>query len=270
MPVITLPSATVHYLDEGEGEPLLLLHANPGDSRDFEGVIPVLASRYRVLAIDWPGYGRSPMPAGAAEISVLFFHRVLGEFIAALALPPVLLIGNSLGGNAAARLAAEQPALVRGLVLVAPGGFTTPDFVSRFFCRLQGSRWSLSPYRFASLYLRHRTAITRAMLERAASSQSETPQLMLSRAIWRNFGTPDNDLRPLAPRIKGPTLLLFGRHDPVIAAKRDGRLAAALIPQSRLVVMPSGRASFAEIPEAFLAEVLPFLAGTLPTTQNQL
>jgi pimeloyl-ACP methyl ester carboxylesterase len=145
-------------------------------------------------------------------------------------------------------------------VLVAPGGFTTPNFVSRNFCKLQGSRFSLSPHCFASLYLKHRTATTRAMLERASTTQAAAPQITLNRAVWRGFSAPDNDLRTIAPNIKAPTLLLFGKSDPVIPASKDGKVAAKCIPSAQFVALPCGHASFAEVPELFLAEVQPFLA----------
>jgi len=261
MPSIKLPAGSVHYTEHGQGVPLVLLHANPGDSKDFEAVVPALSKTYRVLALDWPGYGQSALPQQPETVGVLFFYQVLREFLAALALPPACFIGNSLGGNAAARLAAESHELVRGLVLVAPGGFTTPGLVSRNFCKLQGSRFSLSPRRFASLYLKHRTATTRAMLERASTTQAEAPRIMLNRAVWRGFATPDNDLRTVASKIKAPTLLLFGKHDPVIPAGKDGRVAARCIPSAQFKALPCGHASFAEVPELFLEEVQPFLAA---------
>ncbi|MCZ8062837.1 alpha/beta hydrolase [Silanimonas sp.] len=261
MPSIKLPAGSVHYTEHGQGVPLVLLHANPGDSKDFEAVVPALSKTYRVLALDWPGYGQSALPQQPETVGVLFFYQVLREFLAALALPPACFIGNSLGGNAAARLAAESHELVRGLVLVAPGGFTTPGLVSRNFCKLQGSRFSLPPRCFASLYLKHRTATTRAMLERASTTQAEAPQIILNRAVWRGFATPDNDLRTVAPKIKAPTLLLFGKRDPVIPAGRDGRVAARCMPSAQFKALPCGHASFAEVPELFLEEVQPFLAA---------
>jgi len=263
MPIANISTGALHYTEHGQGAPLVLLHANPGDSQDFEAVIPALAKQYRVLAVDWHGYGQSSLPKEPEKIGVLFFYEVLHEFISALALPPAFFIGNSLGGNAAARLAIQNPELVRGLILVSPGGFTSPDFISRSFCNLQGSRFSLSPYRFASLYLKHRTVTTRNMLTRASTIQSAAPQKTLNRAIWRDFGTAANDLRAIAHNIKAPTLLLFGKYDPVISATKDGKLSQTLIPQAKLVVLPCGHAPFAEVPELFLAQVQPFLDGIL-------
>lgn len=260
MPLVKLSTGSVYYSDQGEGTPLVLLHANPGDTKDFEAVIPALARSYRVLALDWPGYGRSDLPADPASATVMLFYQVLREFIATLALPPAFFIGNSIGGNAAARLAIESPQLVRGLVLVAPGGFTAHTVITRAFCRLQGSRLSLSPRVFASLYLKHRTPTAEAMLQRAATLQSTPERIALNRALWRSFARPENDLRQTSQDISVPTLLLFGTHDPAIPASKDGMVASRCIPSAQFVAMPCGHAPFAEVPEQFLAKVQPFLA----------
>lgn len=265
MPTIALSTGEVHYLEQGHGEPLLLLHANPGDSRDFEAVMPELARHFRVLVLDWPAYGQSALPAQAGSCDALFFYRVLREFVEALALPPLHLIGNSLGGNAAARLALEAPDLVKRLVLVSPGGFTAHNLVTRAFCKLQGSRASLPPRLWAAMYLRRRTATTRAMLARAATDQSASFRLAVNRAVWRSFADPSHDLRGRAGRIQAPTLLMFGEQDPAIPAHKDGQQAKRWMPSALGVTMPCGHAPFAEMPERFLAEVLPFLTQAIST-----
>ena len=268
MPTVNLPSAAIHYAESGQGVPLILLHANPGDSLDFEAVIPALAQHYRVLAVDWPGYGRSAVPDKPGLVGADFFYAVLRGFLKALALPPSLFIGNSVGGNAAARLALASPESVRGLVLVSPGGFTPHNFITRAFCRLQAGRFAFSPRFFAGRYLQGRTPTVTAMLERAATSQATAACLAINRAVWRSFIEPDHDLRRRASAIKAPTLLLFGEHDPVIPARKDGAVAAKAMRGAKLVVLPSGHVPFAETPGAFLAEVLPFLARCLGTRQG--
>lgn len=260
MPTINLPSGAVHYAEAGQGVPLILLHANPGDSADYAAVIPELAQHYRVLALDWPGYGRSVVPEQPHMVDAHFFYNTLREFVKALALPPALFIGNSVGGNAAARWAIESPASVLGLVLVSPGGFTPHNFITRAFCRFQGGRFSISPATFARRYLKHRTPTVTAMLERAATSQASAARIAVNRAVWRSFVDPAHDLRSSARSIKAPTLLIFGEYDPVIPARKDGAVAAQSLPDAQRVVMPSGHVPFAEIPPAFLSLVLPFLA----------
>jgi pimeloyl-ACP methyl ester carboxylesterase len=90
MPSVKLPTGSVHYTEHGQGVPLVLLHANPGDSKDFEAVVPALSRTYRVLALDWPGYGQSAPPPHLELVGVLFFYQVLREFLAELALPPAM------------------------------------------------------------------------------------------------------------------------------------------------------------------------------------
>lgn len=260
MPTIQLSGGVIHYVDEGHGRPIVLLHANPGDSRDFSAIIPALSSTYRVIAMDWPGYGASTMPPQPDAVNVLSCYHVLCEFLEALSLPPAIFIGNSLGGNAAARLAARRPDAVLGLVLVAPGGFTSPNALTRAFSALQASALSVPPRWFASLYLKCRTPTARAMLARTRDEHSHPQRIAVSRALWRSFARDENDLREEARRIRAPTLLIFGSHDPVISAKRDGHNAATSIPGAHRVCFPCGHAPFAELPEQFLAEVLPFLA----------
>lgn len=263
MPLISLPSGTLFHDIHGSGPLLVLLHANPGDSRDFAGILPALAERFRVLTVDWPGYGESPLPRDPAAVSVDYFYRLWRELAARLALGPAILIGNSMGGYVAARHAIEEPAAVQALVLVSPGGFTPHNLLTRSFCRVQGSRLGLPPGVLARLYLHRDTEVTQEMKRRARFEQSTPAVRAVNRAIWRSFTSPEHDLRPVAADIVAPTLLVFGRYDPLIPARSDGKVAAALIPQARYCVTNTGHAPFAEAPVEFLALLEDFLA-TLP------
>lgn len=259
MPTIDLAQGKVHYTATGMGPPLVLLHANPGDSRDFDAVAPALARSHRVIALDWPGYGASPAPAEPAAVSLRFYHETLVQFLAALQLSKVDLLGNSVGGYVAARYAAEHPDAVGSIVLVAPGGFTPHGPLTRAFCRLQGSRYSLPPKVFASLYLRRRTPVTADMLARAKGPQSAPAPRAINRALWRGFAGADGDLRERAGAIRARALLIFGAFDPAISARKDGRVAATAIPGAETCVMSCGHAPFAEVPAAFVEKVLSFL-----------
>lgn len=259
MPTVILSTGSLFYREQGSGDPLLLLHANPGDSRDFDAVVPTLAQHFRVLALDWPGYGRSVFPPQPEQADCLLFFNVLKEFIEALALPPVLMVGCSLGGNAAARLAIEAPEQVRGLVLVSPGGFTEHDRITLGFCHLQSSPLALTPYRWASQYLKIRNSVTDAMLKRARVEQSFPLRRQLNRAVWRSFSQPEHDLRDRAADIRCPVLMLFGERDPAIPARKDGKVAQRCIPHAQKKVLPCGHMAFAEMPDSFLQTTLPFL-----------
>lgn len=242
---------------EGQGPTLILLSANPGDSRDFDAVAPQLARRFRLIRLDWPGYGGSAPPQPPSSAGAGCFLDCFSRYMDTLDPGPVHLLGNSVGGNVAVRYALRQPQRVASLVLVSPGGFTAHNAISRAFCRLQGQLWFKRLWGvdgFARFYLHARNEWTRAMLERAAGGQSGLAALEVNAAVWRSFVEPDHDLRRSAAALRLPALVVSGRHDPVIPA-RDGRAAASVIPGARQVVLDSGHAPFAEVPEAFLAAV---------------
>ncbi len=118
----------VHYVDYGgDGPAMVLVHGLGGAHVNWMSVGEGLARRSRVVAIDLPGFGRTPTEGDSASIHAnralltRFVERVMGE--------PAILVGNSMGGLISLMTAAETPDAVSGLVLVnpalpaAPGGF---------------------------------------------------------------------------------------------------------------------------------------------------
>ncbi|MFJ1751708.1 alpha/beta fold hydrolase [Kitasatospora sp. NPDC088134] len=100
----------------GDGPPLVLLHPGVGDSRIWDGALPALLDRFRVIRYDVRGYGRSPRPAGPYAM-LADLRAVLDR----LGLRRVHLAGCSMGGGTALGLAVESPERVASLVLLCPG-----------------------------------------------------------------------------------------------------------------------------------------------------
>jgi pimeloyl-ACP methyl ester carboxylesterase len=242
----------------GDGPALLLLSANPGDHRDWDAIAPDLARDHRLIGVDWPGYGDSPPPASAA--SAVMFAEVAHDVADALDLRAIV-VGNSVGGFAAVRLAARRPERVAGLVLVAPGGFTPHTWASRAFCWLKGREAVTRAIagRFARHYLHRRTPEVAAILARTDAGRRIPSRVAVDAAVWRSFAQPDHSLAADAPRVRAPVLLAWGRRDPVLRLDRDGAAAARAL-GIEPVVFGTGHMPFAEDPAAFLAAVRPFLA----------
>ena len=79
--------------------------------------------------------------------------------------------------------------------------------------------------------------------------------------MWRSFSAPSMDLSAEAAGCVCPTLLIWGRHDPVLSAKVAGRRAREALPHARYVELDTGHVPFVEDPPAFLEVLLPFLLG---------
>lgn len=116
---IALRDLELFYYDAGAAKaPILLLIHGLGDEADtWRAIIPPLAQRYRVIAPDLPGFGRSSGPKGG--YSLTFFARAMAEFITALGLQQVTLVGHSLGAMIAQRLSIGLPQLIQQQILIS-------------------------------------------------------------------------------------------------------------------------------------------------------
>ena len=257
MPTLTARTGEIAYTDAGEGRPILLLHATLHDRHDFDAVIDRLARRHRVIAVDWPGHGDS---APATGITGPLLADVLDDIVDALALQDLVLIGNSVGGSAAARLAITRPDLVAGLVLVNTGGFVPNTIFTNAFCRLIGTPrlTRLIMPRFVPIYLRARTPGDQRIAARAIARARTDAGAATAASLWRSFATPEYDLRDVAHRIVAPTLIVWGDRDPSLSL-RIGRATHRAIPGSTLAVLHTGHVVFSSDPDGFLALVEPFL-----------
>ncbi|OCT45495.1 hypothetical protein CLCR_01756 [Cladophialophora carrionii] len=100
-----------------------MLHATLHDRRDYEVVAEHFAKKYKAITVDWPWHGDSKGSSNEDYLSAVGFADVLEDVVDGLELGSAMVIGNSVGGLAAARFAINQPDKVRGLVLVNTGGF---------------------------------------------------------------------------------------------------------------------------------------------------
>jgi pimeloyl-ACP methyl ester carboxylesterase len=259
MPYVSTRAGQVFHTDQGSGEPVVLLHATLHDHHDFDTVAPPLAERYRVIAIDWPGHGRSdPMPDATGPA----FADVLADIVRALDLPPAAIIGSSVGGYAASRLALDAPERVRAVVLVNAAGFTPSNVATRAMCRLVGApaiNRVVGP-RLVPRYMRAGNDHDRDITARAIARARDPQGVATSASLWRSFADPRYDLRERASAHGAPTLFVWGTRDIVLPA-RAGRAAARRLPHAELVELDTGHVVFASAPEPFLAAVEPFLAA---------
>ena len=109
----------VHVADYGgAGQLMLLVHGLGGSHLTWSSVAPRLARRHRVLAVDLPGFGRSPIAGRRATVAANL--ALLGDVIGHLADGPLVLGGNSMGGLLAIGMAAQRPGLIDALLLVDP------------------------------------------------------------------------------------------------------------------------------------------------------
>ena len=260
MELLETSAGRVAYDARGEGEAIVLLPSGAHDHHDYDELRALLPARFRSISLDWPSHGASPPGQGPA--TAMSFADLAQELVAALAPGGAVVVGNSVGGFAAARLAIRHPELVKGLVIVDGGGWLGRPPQVRAFCSLMSQpRFLRAIYpSFSARYMRVRTDADRRARDTGIATTRRDPGLRAVAELWRSFASPEHDLRRDAHAITAPTLLLWGRHDPVIPA-RVGRYLERTIADARLTVIDSGHVPHTTDPERVAAELVPFAAA---------
>jgi pimeloyl-ACP methyl ester carboxylesterase len=111
----------INYVEMGEGRPeLLLVHGLSGSWQNWLENIPHFAAGHRVIALDLPGFGHSPLPPW--RISIESYGRLLHRFCEAIQVGDCVVVGNSMGGFVSAEAACSEPSHFEKLVLVSAAG----------------------------------------------------------------------------------------------------------------------------------------------------
>jgi pimeloyl-ACP methyl ester carboxylesterase len=260
MTTLQTRAGRVAYRESGSGPTVLLLHATLHDRHDFDPIIDTLAKRYRTIAVDWPGHGDSDPVDATIEPSAPLFADVLEDVVDGLGLSRTVLIGNSVGGFAAARLAINRPESVAGLVLVNAGGFVPWNPLSRGGCRVLGTPavFRRAAPLFVRGYMKAKTDSDRQIIERATAVAKTPEGIRIATGLWRSFAAPEHDLRSRAAELTVPTLIVWGRKDIAIPVSA-GRATRDAIRGSRLEILDTGHVVFSSDPDGFLAVADPFL-----------
>ena len=118
----------IHYIDEGAGETILLLHGEPSWSYLYRKMIPSLAEKYRVIAFDWLGFGRSDKPTEVKDYSYDFHFKSFEHILHALNLQDITVVVQDWGGLLGLGMVGQKPELFKRLVIMntfIPNCFTS-------------------------------------------------------------------------------------------------------------------------------------------------
>ena len=121
---LVLDSIEIAYVEKGTGEQtLIFVHGLGSYLKAWNKNIESLSNEYRCIALDLPGYGKSSK--GDYEYNMNFFADAVLDFVRALQLKNVSIVGHSMGGQISIHAVLEQPDVFNQLILIAPAGFET-------------------------------------------------------------------------------------------------------------------------------------------------
>ncbi|HZQ38225.1 MAG TPA: alpha/beta fold hydrolase [Dehalococcoidia bacterium] len=262
MPHARVNGISIYYEEHGAGTPLLLVMGFTANTTAWEPVLPALSSRYRVIAFDNRGAGRSDAPEAAYSMTELA-DDALG-LLTHLGVERAHVYGVSMGGMIAQHIALRAPHRVLSVVLgcTSPGGKHAVTAAEPVIAALLGAATLPIEQAFDKtlpiLYsdgfaAAHRDELYARALQNAPLRASEAGVKGQAAAIQ------GHDTFDRLPEIAAPTLVLHGDADQLVPTA-NGRLLAEHIPGAKLTVYPGARHGFhVEFAEQSSADVLAFL-----------
>ena len=257
----------LHYEIHGRGQPVLLVHGLGSSTRDWEYQLPVLKQHFQVISLDLRGHGRSDKPR--ERYSIAGFAEDVGALIRHLELPPVHLVGISMGAMVGFQLAVDQPQLLRSLTVVNSGPEVKAHSL-RDWLEI-AKRWSLS--RLLSMEqianglgrLLFPKAEQQALREKIQQRWPENDKRAYLSALDAIIGW---SVREHLGRISCPCLVVSADRDYTSVASKQAYVQE--LPHGRLVVIEDSRhATPMDQPEAFNQCLLAFLHELdSPTTKK--
>ena len=269
----------VAYRLEGHGPLIVLVHGMAGSGATWDLVVPALAERGTVLALDLPGHGSSAKPVDG-DYSLGAFASIVRDLIVMLGHDRATIVGQSLGGGVAMQFAYQFPSRCERLVLVGSGGLGREVAPILRALAFPGVEY-LYPVLFASLFrdagrgllgglrkvgLRPSAYVEQIWQGYESLTEPET-RVAFARTLRSVVGASGqrvsaHDRLPLAENI--PTLIVWGANDAIIPS-HHAAAAHATLPSSRVEIFEGvGHFPHCEDPDRFVRVLTDFIDSTEP------
>jgi pimeloyl-ACP methyl ester carboxylesterase len=257
----------VHYMDEGSGEPIVLLHASYMNLQVFDSMAKALSTKYRVVRFDFPTAGLTG-PDTKQRYSVELNTQILDTLTSNLGIDKFAILGTSSGGPVAFRYAAEKPERITRMILINSAGM--PRTAATNPNRPRGGeleRWINARYRSHSYWATNLATNIPSMtpppwlvdmchdMNRRGGGRVEGAFFM------RNFKTGDPEAT--LGKVKAPTMILWGMENPTVMHLEASVMSLWLTSAPSIVKKypKVGHYLYLEIPQEVEADIMAFLAG---------
>lgn len=261
---------TLHYIELGQGTPVVLVHGTLEDYRTWDGQLEAFSKGYRLISYSRRYHYPNEWPKDATDFSVTLHARDLAAFIKALNLPPVHLVGHSYGAFIAFLVARDHPEVIRSLTLGEPPVWpllkTTPEGNALLSAAITRSIATSEAFRqgndeegvrrFVNGVLGDGSyeKIPPAVLKRVMDNVQELKGEAASRDLFPPTTCED------VQKVKAPTLLVDGELSPKVFHLVDDMLERCLPSVERATIPAASHQMEVENPQAFNDTVLAFIA----------
>lgn len=239
---INIDGLNISYTDVGEGKCIVLFHGWGANKETFTPIINRLSAYMRVVALDFPGFGKSDEPGEVWDVDA--YAEFMKEFIAASECEGAIWLGHSFGGRVIIKLFEKMEIKPGKIVLVDSAGIKPKrglDYYVKVYSYKLGKK-------ILKLPLINKTGLYEKLVKNAGSSDykvlSDNMRATMTKVV-------NEDLREYLPKINVPTLLIWGDKD-TATPMGDAYIMDKLLPDSGVVVLEgAGHFSYLDYPGKF-------------------
>ena len=258
---IDIENLKIAYKDEGSGQVVLCLHALGHSSKDFLSLYSLPHNNFRIVSIDFLGHGISDNPN--KTISSTYFAKITDEFIKKLDLKNLIIVGNSIGGATAIRIASNNDN-IRKLFLANPAGLDKRGWLAPLFLNYmihffqngvdKKANFQDEFLKYYNKVLTSDTALARKN-EIVKDAYKLAPLLVQG---WKSFKQAKEDLRSLIETINCPVLFTWCMNDKFVQFDRN-KIAIEKFNNYKLIKYQIGHTPYIECPDLFLKDFQDYL-----------
>lgn len=243
---VMIDGLNINYIDEGEGKTIVLFHGWGAKKEVFTPVIKRLSAFMRVVALDFPGFGKSDEPKEVWDVER--YAEFMKKFIEKADCEGAIWLGHSFGGRVIIKLFGKMAIKPSKIILVDAAGIKPKrglDYYIKVYSYKLGKK-------ILKLPLINKTGLYEKLVKNAGSSDykvlSDNMRATMSRVV-------NEDLRGCLADITSPTLLVWGDKDTATPIG-DAHIMDSLLPDSGIVVLEgAGHFSYLDRPGKFFAAV---------------
>lgn len=250
--IIKIKDININHIIEGKGKDILILHGWGANVNTIIPIVNMLKDKFRVHAIDLPGFGKSEEAKEA--IDSFQYAEIVKAYIDIMEIKKLTLIGHSFGGKLSIILASEYPEIVEKVVLVNSAGLI-PKRSCKYYIKVYGFKTFKYIYNTFFFWIKDEEKVKKFYNKFASTDYKN------SSGIMRNIlvKVVNENLEPILHKIKAPTLLIWGDKD-TDTPLYMGKIMESKIKDSGLVVLEgTGHFSYLDDMDKFAIIIRNFL-----------
>ena len=263
---IDLKGHLTHYIEKGEGPPVILLHGWFHDSQMWNMNIDVLAQKFRVYAIDFWGFGYSTRKM--MDWNYELYLQQLQNFIDNLGIQRASLIGHCMGAGVSQLFCTHHRERVNKLVLVSPAGLPNPSplideaAVQRCLRQLMTNQGKSRRLLLDTMFIYQDSSLSDEYFAELTRFHeiAGTNEVLISNLKNNFFDGLSTEIKHLG-EMDVPILIVWGRHDKAVTPGMEQKMNSMLRSSQLEIFEESAHCANYEQPDKFNSLVMNFLSG---------